>query len=728
LRILTLTFSNGEVSVQEAPTPILTSGCVRVRTLHSCISPGTEGNKVRTGRQSLLGKARSRPDQVRQVLDMVRQSGLKGTFQKVRTKLEGAQSLGYSLCGRVVEVAPDVKGFQTGDLVACAGGYANHADEVVVPVNLVARVPDGVPADAASMATLGAIALQGQRLAQPTLGENAVVIGLGVVGLLASQLLKAAGCRVLGADINKPALDLATSSASVDQVLHLGADELDAAVSEFTRGLGADLVLICAATSSSEPVAQAARICRKRGRVVVIGAVGMDLPREDFYMKEISFSVSCSYGPGRYDPEYEEGGSDYPIGYVRWTEQRNLQAVLDMMAARKCDPLALVTHRFAFSEAPKVYAMVAAGQESFSGILLDYPDTEIPRRSLEISCGGKTPSRGEIGVGFIGCGSYAQSFLLPPLRRSSGVCLTSIHTRTGLSAVDVGRRSNFLRAVDSPEAVLEDPQTAAVVVATRHDQHGPIVIAALEAGKHVFVEKPLCLRQDELRGIAEKMESLSSEEGVPILQVGFNRRFSPAAALVRSHLGRSGSPLSMTYRVNAGIIAPEHWIQDPLQGGGRIVGEVCHFVDLMQYFSDANPVEIYAVRVGAQDTSQQPEDNVILTLRFDDGSIGTIIYCSQGGRAMQKEEIQIMGRGRSAVIDNFSSVRLYGRGRKLKRCRGKGQEQEVAAFLAAVQSGKPAIDVNSQIATTLTTLEALESLRLQQPRMIEIGRLGNPTR
>jgi predicted dehydrogenase/threonine dehydrogenase-like Zn-dependent dehydrogenase len=723
LRILALTFSDGAVSVQETPSPVLTPGCIRVATLHSAVSPGTEGNKIRTGRQSLLGKARSRPDQVRQVLDMARQIGVKGTLRKVRAKLEGAESLGYSLSGRVIEVAPDVTAFQVGDLVACAGSSAGHADEVVVPVNLAARVPDRVAPDAAALATLGAIALQGQRLAQPTLGENAVVIGLGVVGLLAAQLLQAAGCRVLGVDIAAPALDLAHRSGSVDLAVDPRETDLAAAVQAFTRGHGADLVLICAATSSNEPVIQAGRICRQRGRVIVVGAVGMDLPRDDYYTKEITFAVSCSYGPGRHDPAYEEEGRDYPLGFVRWTEQRNLAAVLDMMATGKCDPLALVTHRYPFAEAPRAYAMIAGGEEAFAGILLDYPAGVAAERPGEVSCGGAPASAGDVGVGFIGCGSYAQSFLLPPFRRAKDVRLTAIHTRTGLSAADVGRRNGFQRAVDAPETVLADRDTTAVVIATRHDQHGPLTLAALAAGKHVFVEKPLCLDRDELAAIAARLRALQDAGSAPILQVGFNRRFSRAAELVRRHLGQGTGPLTMTYRVNAGPVPRDHWIQDPRQGGGRIVGEVCHFIDLMQSICGADPTEVHAACVDGGGPDLLPQDNVILTLRFGDGSVGTVLYSADGGKAMPKEELQVLGRGRSAVIDNFGRVLLHDRGRRVRRTSGKGQDEEVVAFLAAVRSGVPAITATSQFATTLATFEALASLRTRQPRPIDLNTL-----
>ena len=374
MRILALKLRDGSVSLVEAPAPLLAPGQVRVRTLWSAVSPGTEGNKVVTGRKSLLGKARARPEQAKQVLEMARSVGVKGTWQKVRSKLDGAQALGYSLCGRVTEVGEGVTHLAPGDLVACAGGgYASHAEEVVVPVNLVARVPAGVDPQAAAMTTLSAIALQGIRLAEPTLGENALVIGLGLIGLMACQLLRANGCRVLGADISPHAVAFARAQGVADEVLHLGTDPAPEAVQRFSRGHGADLVLICAATGSSEPAELAAEVARRNGRIVVVGAVGMDLPREPLYRKEIRFMVSCSYGPGRYDPSYEEGGIDYPVGFARWTEGRNLEAVLDLMAAGSYDPRNLVTHRIPFAEAPRAYELIADPESHHGGVLLEYP-------------------------------------------------------------------------------------------------------------------------------------------------------------------------------------------------------------------------------------------------------------------------------------------------------------------------------------------------------------------
>ena len=723
MRILALTLKDGSVTIQPAPSPSLPPGFIRVKTLYSAVSPGTEGNKIRTGRKNLIEKAKSRPDQVRQVVDMARQVGLKGTIQKVRAKLDGAQPLGYSLCGVVVESSTDVGEFRPGDVVACAGaGYANHADEVVVPTNLAVRVPDGVTPDAAASTTLASIAMQGLRLAKPDLGETAVVIGLGVVGLLAAQLLRAAGCRVVGTDISPASLALARESDSVDLALDPSTGSLEESVFQYTRGRGADLVLICAATSSNDPVGLAGRLCRKRGRVVVVGAVGMDLPREDYYLKEIGFSVSCSYGPGRYDPSYEEGGLDYPVGFVRWTERRNMEAVLDAMAAGTCRPLSLVTHRMPFADAPSAYSLFLQGATHYAGILLEYPDAEIaPPAAFPL--GAKAPLQGSLGVGMIGCGSYAQSFLIPPLRAADKVALTAIHTRSGLTAADVGRRAGFQQAVPSPEEVIADGDTHAVVIATRHDQHGPLVLAALQAGKHVFVEKPLCLERSELRAIARHLHDHAETGGGLILQTGFNRRFSPAATTARAHLGERPGPLTMTYRINAGFIPREHWSQDPQAGGGRIVGEVCHFIDLMQYFCGADPVEVFAVRSDNGGADTIPEDDVILTLRFGDGSVGSILYSARGGKAQPKEQLQVLGGGRSAVIENFGSVQLFGSGKTVKRAGGKGQDQEVAAFVEAVVTGTPAISVTSQLATTLATFEALESLRTGAPRPVDVTSL-----
>lgn len=728
LRILAQKMKDGSVAIVEAPSPLLAPGFVRVRTVCSAISPGTEGNKIVTGRMSLVGKARAKPEQAKQVLAMVGQLGLKHTIQKVRDKLDGAGPLGYSLAGVVTELGPEVDHVAVGDLVACAGGgYANHADEVVVPRNLVVRVPSGVGAEAASMSTLASIALQGMRLAEPTLGESAVVVGLGVIGQMACRLLRANGCRVFATDISGAAVTRTLELGLAEAGGQTGTDAVEAQIGDFTRGRGADLVLICAATGSSEPVTMAGRICRQRGRVVVVGAVGMDLPRENYYEKEIRFSVSCSYGPGRYDPTYEEAGLDYPAGFVRWTEGRNLEAVLDLMAAGTFDPLPLVTHRFAFEDAPRAYAMIADRSEPFSGVLLQYPDRPVaPVRQVSLST---APSKAEgIGIGFVGMGSFAQTFLLPPFRDDRRTRLGAIFTRTGLTAADVGKRNGFAAAVDSPAGVIEYAGTDALVVATRHDQHGPLALAALQAGRHVFVEKPLCLTMDELRAIAAQVQSLAAAGSLPVLQVGFNRRFSRSARMLRRHFGRDPGPLTMMYRVSAGHIPKGHWTQDPVAGGGRILGEVCHFIDLMQYMCDAEPVAVSAMCIETGNTQNKADDNVVINLRFADGSVGAIGYFAEGAKSMPKEYLEVLGAGRSGAIENFQAVRLWsGRGGRRVRCGGKGHAEEVKAFLDGIATGRAPLGWRSQLATTLATLRILDALRSGGTEAVDVDALLQET-
>ncbi len=713
MRILGQRLDDGSVRVMETPDPVLQPGLVRVGTAFSAVSPGTEGGKVRTGRASLLGKARAKPEQARQALGMVRSIGLRKTVRKIRSKLEGAQPLGYSLSGRVMESA-GAQGLRPGDLVACAGGgWANHADQCVVPRNLVVPVPEGVSPESAAFATLGSIAMQGVRLASPTTGECAAVVGLGIIGQLACQILRASGCRVLGLDVSEDAVSLALSSGSADSGCVIGRERPEAAAMSFSRGRGVDMVVICAGTSSSDPVVLAGRISRKKGRVVVVGAVGMDLPREDYYRKELAFSVSCSYGPGRYDPTYEEQGLDYPLPWVRWTEGRNMEAVLDLMAAGGVDPLAVTTHRVTLEEAPHVYGMVADGSEPYCGILIGYPGGPKPAGRIELP-GASARTEGRVGLGMVGAGSFAQTFLLPPLAKSDRTDLRVICTASGLTATDSGERFGFARAVSDLDAVVEDPEVDAVVVASRHDSHGPAVRRALAAGRHVFVEKPLCIDREELAGIA----SLLAEGEPPLLMVGFNRRFSMSARAVAEHMSGAG-PLVMDYRVNAGVIPAGHWIQDERVGGGRIVGEVCHFVDLMSFVCGAEPVSVRASCVGSEGVSGRREDDVLVQLGFGDGSVGSICYVASGSGKLPKERLEVHGGGRSAVLDDYRSVSLYGSGRTAgRRLPGKGHDEEVEAFLAAISSGEPPIPYGSLIATTLATFEARDSLADGMPRRV----------
>jgi polar amino acid transport system substrate-binding protein len=699
----------------QAPDPVLLPGSVRIRTLYSAISPGTEGGKIVTGKKSLLGKARAKPEQARQALGMLRSMGVRSTIRKVRAKLEGAQPLGYSLCGEVMETADDVEGIGPGDKVACAGGgYANHADQVVVPQNLVAKLPQGVDPSDAAFTTLGAIALQGIRLADPDPGECAAVIGLGVIGQLAGQLLLASGCRVLGIDVSEKAVALARESSSVTKAIAATDERAENLASELSRGLGMDMVLICAGTPDNRPVELAGRISRKKGRVVVVGAVGMDIPREDYYKKELRFSVSCSYGAGRYDPTYEEDGVDYPPGYVRWTEGRNMQAVLDLMAAGKVRPSTIVTHRAGFEDAPKLYKTIAKGRDHYCGMILEYPQKVVETRTRPIPEATAAPlAEGRIGIGFLGSGSFAQSFLLPPLKKRGEVALTGICTKSGLSAEDSRQRFGFARAYSSLDELLEDDRTSAVFIATQHDHHGPSVIKALKQGKAVFVEKPLCVHEDELREITSLV---LEQEQSPLLMVGFNRRFSRAARLIKDFMGKPVPTLSMVYRINAGRIPGDHWIQDPRRGGGRVIGEVCHFIDLMQFMCESEPVEVYATHTAYEDSSLTDEDNSMIVIRFQNGSTGAIGYFSEGARSQPKERLEVLGGARSAVLNDYKSIELYAaKGKQTKKTTGKGHEEEIDAFLEGLREGRRPIGYRSIALTTLATFGIKRSLRANEP-------------
>lgn len=726
MKILGQRLSNGSVEVIEAPSPALVDLSIRVTTLFSAVSSGTEGGKVAAGRMSLLEKARSRPDQVRQVLEATRSLGLTATIRKIRTRLEGAQPLGYSLCGRVAEVGKGAGAFTVGSLVACAGGgYANHADEVVVPVNLAVAVPDAVQPEAAAFTTLGAIAMQGVRLARPGPGDCALVIGLGMIGQLACQILRASGCRVFGTDISDQATTLARHSLSADAAIVAG-PLMESSFLEFSRGRGADIVLICAGSKGNGPIEMAGALARRKGRVVVVGAVGMQIPREPYYRKELELTVSCSYGPGRYDPSYEEAGLDYPLPFVRWTEQRNMEAVLDLMAAGSIDPLPLIESRVPFEQAPSIYSGMASGNSRQCGILIEYPSNSAQKMArVDLMSKPRARTIAGVGLGLLGSGSFAQSFLLPHLRHEKGITLVSICTRTGLSSADIGSRAGFRTAVDSLETMLQDPDVGAVAIAARHDLHGPSVVKALSAGRHVFVEKPLCITREELQAIG----AIAAGRAIspPVLQVGFNRRFSPSAMAVKRHFSGRTAPMVVVYRINAGRIPRDSWIQDPVQGGGRIVGEACHFIDLMQYLTDSEPVRVSAACIRTADSSAVAEDCVVVNLEFGDGSVGSMAYLSEGAKVLPKERVEVHSSGLSAVIDNFSSVELIGgRVSSRRKLAGKGYPEEIHAFIAALSSGVPPIPIRSLLATTETTFCILDSLRSGGPVPVDVDGLFRP--
>ena len=693
---------SGKLSVLAVPDPIAKPGHVLIANARSLISAGTEKMAIELARKSLLGKARERPDHVRRVIEKLKQEGFFNTLAQVSEKLDEPMPMGYSSAGVVLACGAGVQGFKPGDRVASNGP---HAGIVCVPHHLCAHVPENVSFDHAAFAVLGAIALQGVRLARMQLGETAMVIGLGLVGQLTVALLKAQGNRVIATDPVTARCELAVKMGADLAAPGLKAQD----VFSHTRELGADTVLIAASTRSDEPIQLAADCVRQKGRVIAIGAVGMNLPRRPLYFKEAEFAVSCSYGPGRYDPEYEERGHDYPAGHVRWTEQRNLQAVLDLMGAGTLDVSLLISHRYAIEEAEKAYRLIQSETDSL-GVLLEYPDVSArqPMRAIELRT---VPVTDDLCIGWIGLGNFARSTLLPALKKTGCARLRAACSVGGLSVASAGDKHGFEVVATDEAAVLSDEQVKAVIITTRHEQHAPQVIAALRAGKAVFVEKPLCLTPEELADI----ESLIPNLQAPFLQVGFNRRFSPAAQLVKDFFADGGQPLAVSIRFNAGAIPPGHWTQDDETGGGRIIGEACHAMDLATFITGAPPVRVFAESVGGANTGAVTDDQCFITLRHANGSISSIAYLAGGDKAYPKERIEVIGGGRVAVIDDFRSVTTVKGGHARTRkfaAQDKGHSAEIEAFVKALKEGSETPIPWPEIrATTLASILAVRSLR-----------------
>ena len=787
-------YRTGKLEVAEVPPPSLQAGGILVQNAVSLVSAGTERLMVELARKSLLGKARERPDLVRQVFEKVRRDGILSTIETVRSRLDAPVPLGYSSSGTVVEVGASVPNFQVGDRVACAGaGYANHAEIVFIPKNLTVRIPDEVDFESASFATLGAVALQGLRLAEVQLGETVAVIGLGLVGLLTFQLAKAAGCRVLGMDPNSARTELARQ-LGIDAVA-ASADGLSSIVYRLSSNHGADKVIITASTKSNESVILAGEVARDRGIVVAVGAIGLEIPRKTYYEKELTFRVSRAYGPGRYDPDYEEKGQDYPIGYVRWTENRNMEAFVQQLAGGKVNVKPLVTHRFPIEEASKAYDLITGKvKEDYLGILLTYPEQPdlgrvSPKRSalsLERSsilppgqrpygAGGHPPSshraRGPTGpaailhpirIGLLGAGEFAKGTLLPAMKKVPEIEFAGVCTATGISAQHVARKFGFRFATTDENEILNDPNINTVVVATRHHLHARQVIAALRAGKHVFVEKPLCINEAELKEIVEtysvicsqheesstrnlqpsilhppssigdQSPSLSNQNSAsnlqpsasslqPVLMVGFNRRFAPMARQLKDFLKEVNEPLVMHYRINAGYIPPDHWVHDPEQGGGRIIGEVCHFVDFLTFLAGALPRQVHAKAL--PNSGHYRDDNLAITIEFANGSLGIITYVANGDKSFPKERVEVFGGSAVAVLDNFRQLELVRGGRHkvvrswLGKDKGHGAEWEV--YIQNISSGcESPIPFEEIVCVTLCTFLAVKSLKDGSPILV----------
>ena len=741
---------SGATQVVEVPIPTPRPGSVLVRTAASLVSAGTERMLVEFAEKSLLGKARSRPDLVRQVINRARREGLLTTLEVAFNRLEQPMPLGYSSSGTIIALGEGVQGFHIGQRVACAGGgYAVHAEFIVVPQKLLAALPDELDFDSAAFTTLGAISMHGFRLAQVQLGERVAVIGLGLLGLLSAGIARTAGCSVLGIDLDPLRVDLARQMGA-EAVLRNDAEE---AARGFSQGRGVDAVLICADTPSPDPVELAGLIARDRGHVVAAGAVGLSLPRKLYYEKELSFIISRSYGPGRYDPAYEEAGQDYPIGYVRWTEGRNLEAIVELLASGRLDVKPLITHRFPIERAPEAYELITGKtKEPFLGVLLTYPLHGVERDRLKVvsdlSTGVSTYQPSDLSatlqsqtveqpsteisstfniktcnLGILGAGNFASAVLLPILKKTPGVELVGVVSASGTSAAHAARRYGFRYATSDEVQLLNDPNINTIAILTRHHLHARQVQQALLAGKHVFCEKPLALAEQELEEIAATVRgrTIEGERSVPLsphpsplLAVGFNRRFAPMGQKLQTFFAGRQEPLAISYRVNAGYIPPSHWVHDPAQGGGRILGEVCHFIDFLTFVVGAPPVSVEGLAL--PDSGLYRGDNAVLTFTFPDGSLGTVTYLANGDKAFQKERVEVFCAGRVAVLDDFRLLELVSNGkRRIERSalrQDKGHAGEWRAFVAAIAAGgPPPIPYAHLFGVTAATLVSLQALR-----------------
>ncbi|MFU8825875.1 MAG: bi-domain-containing oxidoreductase [Brevefilum sp.] len=708
----------GQAQVAEVPIPNPGEGMALIQTANSLVSAGTERMLVSFAKQGLLGKARSRPDLVRQVLNKAQREGLLSTIEAAMNKLDQPFALGYSSSGTIIKTGPDLKGFQVGDRVACAGGgYAVHAEYAVVPQNLMVPIPDAVDFEQAAFATIGAIALQGFRLAEVGVGSRVGVVGLGLLGLLTTGIARAAGCQVLGVDLDPTRADLA---------LHMGANKavdrgqaLEAAEA-FTQGYGLDAVIICADTSDNDPLILAGEIARDRAQVVVVGSVGMEVPRKPYYEKELGLIVSRSYGPGRYDPRYEEKAHDYPIGYVRWTEARNIESFLTLLAEGKLDVTPLITHRVPIEEGVRAYEIIT-GDQPYLGVLLAYAEQDLPkeRRVPNPTAPAVRVKPGEIlALGVLGAGNYALSTFLPVVKKVGGIAPVGIVSASGVSAHYGARRYGFGYAASEPEDLLDDPAINMIAILTRHDLHSQQILSAFQAGKHVYCEKPLAINRDQL----EQVESALLMEGQPMLTLGFNRRFAPLAKELKKFIDQRHEPLYAHFRVNANVLPAGHWLNDPEVGGGRIIGEGCHFIDFLTFLVGDNPVEVIAQ--GLPDSGKYCEDNVVMTFRFPDQSLGVVSYLANGDKSYPKEHLEVFTGGRVAALHDWRKLELISKGRrKVKRHwlrQDKGHKQAWQAFLAAVQGqGDPPIPYDQLLGVSRASFAALDALRSGEAVRIE---------
>jgi len=702
--------AKGGTTLTEAPTPAISAGTLLINTKATLVSAGTERMLVDFGKASYLQKALQQPDKVKMVLEKVSTDGLMTTVDAVKSKLAQPLPLGYCNVGVVAEVGTGVEGFKPGYRVVSNGP---HADVVKVPKNLCARIPAAVDEESASFVVVASIALQGIRLAEPTLGEAFVVTGAGLIGLLTVQLLRAQGCRVLAIDFDESKLELARQFGAETCNPAKGEDPVAAGMA-FSRGQGVDGVIITASTKSSDPVTQAARMSRKRGRIILVGVTGLELSRADFYEKELTFQVSCSYGPGRYDSVYEDKGQDYPLPFVRWTEQRNFEAVLDMLASGRLNVKPLISHRFAFEEAPQAY-QVLSEDKSALGILLRYTSADETRAVRKVKLNTVSFNQTQPVMGFIGAGNYASRMLIPAFK-AAGAQFHTLATAGGINSVVHGEKAGFAEASTDTSDMLANPDINTVAIVTRHDTHAGFVAQALEAGKHVFVEKPLAIDFSGLEQVEAAYQNAHATGKGPQLMVGFNRRFSPQVQKMKALLESVKEPKSFIMTMNAGAIPADHWTQDNAVGGGRIIGEACHFIDLMRYLADSEIVSVQARRMGDNPGVPVSEDKASITLGFADGSFGTILYLANGTSSFPKERVEVFAAGAVLQLDNFRKLKGFG-WKAFKKMnlwkQDKGQNYCAAAFLQGIQAGKPAIPVDEIFEVARVSIEAAKLLRGQ---------------
>ncbi len=710
MRQLQQDFGSGELELAEVPSPTLRPEGVLVSTRHSLVSAGTERSMLDLGQKNLLGMALERPDLAKDVIKKVKHDGLTSTYRSVRARLDEPQPLGYSCAGEVIKVGENVEDITVGDTVACGGaGYATHAEVNYVPENLCVTVPESVTTQEAAVTTVGAIALQGVRRLDATPGERVAVIGLGLVGQLTAKILTAYGYPVIGFDIDPSKVE---SVDNIDDGVVIGEDNPERAVDAFTDGVGVDGVLITAATDSSQPVEVAADISRDRGTVVAVGDVGMEIPRHEYYEKELDFRVSRSYGPGRYDRTYEEEGLDYPIGFVRWTERRNMREFIRLIGDGRLAVDDLVTHTYAVDEALDAYDLIMDGDESFIGVLIEYPgDADGSDTRVQVTSGDKRRVDGTLGVGLVGSGTFATSVLLPTIEDVSSLSLHAVATASGESARATAEKYDAAYATTDYQELIEDPDVDVLVVATRHDLHAEIATAALSAGVDVHVEKPPALNEEELATLIEAERNSDAR-----LMVGYNRRFSAAARDTQETFRDSTTPVIGQYRVNVDRLPDDHWVYDRNEGGGRIVGEICHFVDFLQFIIGAQPTEVYAASPDTEDGSR-PDDNVQALLRFEDGSQATLTYTSLGDDSVAKERVELFGSGETVTVDNFKRGPFNLR-------QDKGFEAQFEAFADTIRNGGPApIPMDELVATSKTTFAVAHSVRQNEPRTVGAGLL-----